>query len=152
MSMDQLPSMLRTHIMATRNSSLILFFSAAILSFAAAPMSHAADRVNAGEWETTMTMNGQSHTTKSCKTEAQAKEANRNAQEMREAAAKDRKTGCSLDDIRVEGNLVSYTLACGDSLTQVKATYHDGNSWESVMTNNKRGTTTAKGRRLGACP
>ena len=70
---------------------------------------------------------------------------------MREAAAKDRKTGCSLDDIRVEGNLVSYTLTCGENSTQVKATYHDGNSWESVMTNNKHGTTTTKGKRLGAC-
>ena len=150
--MEQISTRQRLYTMATRNSSLISSFALAFLSFAAAPMLHAADRVNAGEWETTMTANGQSHTSKSCKTEAQAKEANRNAQEMREAAAKDRKTGCSLDDIRAEGNLVSYTLACGDSVTQVKATYHDGNSWESVMTNNKHGTTTAKGRRLGACP
>lgn len=130
--------------------------SAPLLAFmivALTPASgHAADRVHAGQWETTITVkSGSPVTAKTCITAEEASVMNGDTKTLRkyleESTAKNTGGRCAIKDLEVSGNKITVTMACGKSETVSATTYH-GDTWESSTTAGAK----VKGRRLGACP
>ena len=110
-------------------------FLAAIVSFVVLPAS-AADRVRAGEWETTLILAGRSVTKSVCITQADADALNGDAKSMRAYVDKvNVGTNCKVDDIKVNGNQVTVTSTCGDGKQRVGTTTYHGDSSESVTSN-----------------
>ena len=86
------------------------------LDFPGAAWLNAEDRMRAGLWEVTTSLNGKpsgpSHNT--CYTPAMVALANGPAATLREATEKSgAKTGCTLKDFKMEGNTISMTQVCG---------------------------------------
>jgi len=116
------------------------------------------ERLRAGQWENTMTVDGKSDTRTRCITAAEAETTNISAKAMREATEKAlEKSGkgiCTLKDLKAEGNTISMVTVCGATSNSTTTIYR-GDTFET-----KRTSTTArvakvmviKGRRLGACP
>ncbi|HUL65379.1 MAG TPA: DUF3617 family protein [Burkholderiaceae bacterium] len=110
-------------------------FLAAIVSFVVLPAS-AADRVRAGEWETTLILAGRSVTKSVCITQADADALNGDAKSMRAYVDKvNVGTNCKVDDIKINGNQVTVTSTCGDGKQRVGTTTYHGDSSESVTSN-----------------
>jgi len=113
----------------------------------------AADRVQAGEWETTMTMPGVAKpaVTKHCITAAEAALMNGDLATLRkyleESTAKNTRGRCSVKSVAIDGNRTIATIACGKTEVVGTTTYH-GDRYESTSSNG----TKLVGKRLGACP
>ena len=125
-----------------------------LIAFAAAPL-QAADRVTPGLWENTVTSAGKTHTFTVCMTPDMAKIANADEQTVRALTEKAGAGVCVLGTYQVSGNKVSYTMACGKSVTATSTTTYRGDTAESVMTHiddGKTTTTQIKLRRVGTCP
>jgi len=124
-----------------------------VLLFAAARLD-AGDRMVPGQWEFTMTTNGETSSVKTRITPEIAASANGDTRSAREAARRGVGTTCTISEFNVEGNVVSYSMKCADTTIGSTSTYH-GESLEAVM-KTKRGiaetTTAVKARRLGVCP
>ena len=124
-----------------------------LIAFAAAPL-QAADRMTPGQWETTTTVAGKTHTTTACITPDMAKLANADEKTGRALTEKAGAGVCVLGTYQDSGNKVSYTMTCGKSVTATSTTFH-GDTAESVMTHiddGKTTTTQIKLRRVGTCP
>ena len=130
---------------------------AATLSIGVALLSttaRAADRMQPGLWEFTMSTDGNSHTATQCVTAQDALSANGDTKAARAAAEK--KAGpsaCVIKTYDVSGAVVTYTIACRDTLIESTQTYH-GDSAEGVLKSTrdgKKATTSVKGRRVGPC-
>ncbi|MEO8217397.1 MAG: DUF3617 family protein [Acidobacteriota bacterium] len=112
---------------------------------------HAADRVQAGMWETT-TIRSTGSTTRinGCLTAEDAAFINGDEEGLRkhvtESTARNTKGRCAVKDVKVKDNQVTVTTACGKIENVVTSTYH-GDTYEVSA-----GAVTMKGRRLGACP
>jgi len=125
------------------------------LLFPAAVSVRAEDRMRAGLWEVTTTLNGKSsgsHNT--CFTPAMVARGNSPAKTLREATEKSStKSGCTLKDFKMDGNTISMTQVCGARTSVVSSTYSvDG--FDTVATSTEAGVSTAthmKGRRVGDC-
>src|ERR1017187_8926333 len=96
------------------------------LLFPAAVSVRAEDRVRAGLWEITSTLNGKSpgpsHNT--CYTPAMVALGNSPAKSLREATEKSSaKSGCTLNDFKMDGNTISMTQVCGARTLVVLSTY-----------------------------
>ena len=118
--------------------------------FAAAAF--AAERVQSGEWETTLTIaSGQPMVTKNCITPAEAKLMNGDVATLRkylvESTAAKTKGRCSVKDVVLTGNRTVVTMACGKREVTGTTTYY-GNRYESTSSDG----TKVTGKRLGACP
>jgi hypothetical protein len=114
----------------------------------------AADRMAAGQWEFTMTGNGESRTFKQCMTPDQANEMNGDSKTARGFAEQRNKGRCTIKSYDVLGNTVKYSLVCGDR-TIVSSTTFTGDTSEGTLTTTSNGqidAKTVKARRLGACP
>ena len=125
-----------------------------LIAFAAAPL-QAADRVMPGQWETTATSAGKTYTTTACMTPDMAKIANDDEKTVRAGMDKAGAGLCVLGNYEDSGNKVSYTMACGKSVTATSTTTYRGDTAESVMTHiddGKTTTTQIKLRRVGTCP
>jgi hypothetical protein len=112
----------------------------------------AADRMQPGKWEFTMTTNGATHSSTMCITAEKAASANGDTKSARAAAEKDGK-GCDIKSYEVSGATVTYTIECHGTRIESTATYH-GDRSEGVLKSTREGktaTTTVKARRLGAC-
>ena len=112
----------------------------------------AAERVQPGEWETTMTMGStQPMVGKYCITAAEAKSMSGDLATLRtylEESTRNNTDGrCSLKDVALTGNRTVVTIACGKTEVTNTTTYH-GDRYESASSN---GSSVA-GKRLGACP
>ena len=116
---------------------------------------HAADRMMSGQWELTMTTKGEAQVLKFCADTSTLRVANGDARTGREALSKlHAETGCKVTDFKVEGNTVSYGLACPDRTVRITETYH-GDHYEGVLktkTVSEEITTNSKAHRLGVCP
>jgi hypothetical protein len=111
----------------------------------------AADRVQSGEWETTMTMGStKPMVSKHCITAAEAKLMNGDVATLRkyveESTAKNTAGRCTVKDVALNGNRTTVTIACGKTVVSSTTTYH-GDRYESTSSN---GSSLA-GKRLGAC-
>jgi len=126
------------------------------LFLAAAPPLQAADRMQPGKWEFTMTGDGAPRTFSQCMTQDQANEANGDAKTARAYAEKKSKGRCTVKSYDIQGDTVKYSLACGDRTIDSTTTFHGGNSSEGVLktttADGKVSTRTVKAHRLGACP
>jgi hypothetical protein len=111
-----------------------------------------ADRVQAGMWETKMTIgSAKPMVSKHCITASEATQMNGDAAALRKyveqsTAAKTRGR-CSVKSVKVEGNRTIVTIACGKTEVVGTTTYH-GDHYESTSSNG----TVMVGKRLGACP
>jgi hypothetical protein len=128
--------------------SALLFFSAVSL--------RAEERMRAGLWEITSTLNGKSpgpsHNT--CFTPAMVALGNSPAKLLREATEKSSaKSGCTLKDFKMDGNTISMTQVCGARMLVVLSTY-SLDAFDTVATSTEAGVSTAThmtGRRIGDC-
>lgn len=121
----------------------------------AAPSLRATERMKSGQWEVSITENGQAHTNTHCDTPDQVKGTNGSPEEVRASLEKSA-TGihCTIKDFKMENDTISYTYVCPGRSTASTTTYH-GDTYESVVTSKSAGeehTRQLKGRRLGACP
>ena len=126
------------------------------LLFRSAVSLRAEERMRAGLWEITSTLNGKSpgpsHNT--CFTPAMVARGNSSAKTLREATEKSSaKSGCSLKDFKLDGNTISMTQVCGARTLVVLSTY-SRDAFDTVDTSTEAGVSTAthmKGRRIGDC-
>ena len=126
------------------------------LLFPSAVSLRAEERMRAGLWEITSTLNGKSsgpsHNT--CFTPAMVALGNSPAKSLREATEKSSaKSGCTLKDFKMDGNTISMTQVCGVRTLVVLSTY-SRDAFDTVATSTEAGVSTAthmKGRRIGDC-
>ncbi|HEV7239258.1 MAG TPA: DUF3617 family protein [Thermoanaerobaculia bacterium] len=129
----------------------ITLFSSAILLLGATNAA-AADRVQAGQWETTMTLGtAKPMVTKYCITTREARLMSGDLATLRkyleESTAANTKGRCAVKNVELNGNRTVVTLVCGKTEVVGTTTYH-GDRYESSSSD---GTTVA-GKRLGNCP
>jgi hypothetical protein len=133
----------------------LFFTSICALLVAGALSVRAAERMAAGQWEFTLTGNGESRTIKQCMTPDQANEMNGDTKTARGFAEKRMKGRCTIKSYDIQGNTVKYSLVCGDRTIDSRTTFA-GDTSEGTQTtttaDGKVDTRTVKARRLGACP
>jgi hypothetical protein len=114
---------------------------------------YAAERMQPGQWEFTLTTDGASHTSAHCVTDAA--EVNGDVATARAAAEKKAAGHCTVKSFGIQGDTVSYTLVCGNRTLDSVTTFH-GVTSEGTLTTTVQGAKPAvthfKARRLGACP
>jgi hypothetical protein len=126
------------------------------LLFLAAVSLRAEDRMRAGLWEVTSTLDGKSagpsHNT--CYTPAMVAPSNSSAKTIREGTEKQTiKSGCTLKDFKMDGTTISTTQVCGARTLVVSSTY-SRDAFESVVTTTEAGVSKVvrmKHRRIGDC-
>ena len=134
---------------------MIKLFVATLLSLATllgATNAAAADRVQAGQWESTMTVgSAKPIVTKYCITAGEARSMNGDLATLRkyleESTAASSKGRCSVKNVELNGNQTIVTITCGKAEVIGKTTYH-GDHYESTSSNG----STLVGKRLGSCP
>jgi hypothetical protein len=131
----------------------------ALIAFALAPAIPlpAEERMRAGLWELTTTVNGKPSglARNTCFTPAMVELTNSPAKTLREATQKAATKGgyCSLKDYKMDGNAISMTIVCGARSSATSSTY-SANVFDTVNTSTEAGVTTVshiKGRFLGPC-
>jgi hypothetical protein len=126
------------------------------VTFTAAALLRAEERMRAGLWEVTSTTDGKPSGTlgSTCYTAAMVELANTPAKMLREATAMtSTKRGCTLKDFKMDGNKISMTQVCGARTAVITSTY-SGDTFDTVGTSTEAGVTTVihmKGRRTGEC-
>jgi hypothetical protein len=108
----------------------------------------AADRVHAGQWDTTLNMLGRSVTRSSCITQSDADAINGDAKAIKAYVEKaSAAAGCKVTDVKISGNQVSVTTVCAAGKENVGTTTYHGDSSETVNTNGAK----SESKRVGAC-
>ena len=114
----------------------------------------AAERLEPGQWEFTLTTDGASHTSAHCVTPADAGQVNGDVAAARAAAEKKAAGHCTVKSYGIQGETVSYSLACGNRTIDSVTTFH-GETSEGTLTTTVQGAkpavTHVKARRVGAC-
>lgn len=129
-----------------RLSAMVLFSFATLLLTAA-------DRVKAGQWESTMTMAaGKPMVTKYCITDADARMMNGDLATLRkylvDSTAKNTGGRCTVKSLELRDNHTTIAkLTCGKTEI-VNTTTYSGDRYSSTSSNN----VTVAGKRVGACP
>ncbi len=126
------------------------------LTFAAAALL-AEDRMRAGLWEVTTTLDGKQSGTMggTCYTPAMVALGNMPANTIREETEKSlsKRGHCTLDDFKLDGHKVSMTTTCGARHSEYQSTY-SGDAFETLVTSTEAGVKQViqmKGRRTGDC-
>jgi hypothetical protein len=132
-----------------------ILLSLAALLLLATPSAWGAERMKDGQWEMTSLVRGHSQTSTHCVTPEELKAVNGTPAEFRAFIEGTTKAAhCTVENLKMEGNTVSYTSTCAKISTDSTTTYH-GDHFEMVM-DTKGGAHSAtrqiKARRLGACP
>ncbi len=104
-----------------------------LMALAPVPL-RAADRLIPGEYQATVTVDGQTRTFTHCVTEDEARWMSADAKSGRAAIEKYMKGACTMQAYDVTGDTVSYTMACGPNIVKSRTTYH-GDSFEGGSTN-----------------
>jgi membrane-bound ClpP family serine protease len=129
--------------------------SLAALLLLATPSAWGAERMQGGQWEMTSLVRGHSQTSAHCVTPEELKAVNGSPAELRAFLEETTKAAhCKVENLKMEGNIVSYTTACATSSIDSTTTYH-GDHFEMVMETKGGGDSAkrlVKARRLGACP
>lgn len=119
----------------------------------------AAERLNPGQWEFTITRAGEApNTFKQCINALEARSVNGDTASSRaaaEQAATAAGNGCKITDYRVAGDTVSYAMRCGAVSIRATKSYHGDKSEGDMFTSRNGGAevgahVTAK--RVGGCP
>ena len=131
--------------MKTFSTSLLLSIAMLALTVAAA---RAADRVQPGQWETTITAGARGRVLKSWVTAAEANLANGDEKTFQQSVVKTAEdAGCTVRDVKVSGNQVISDATCGGHQNTSTTTYH-GDWYEQTSSNG----TKVHAKRVGACP
>src|SRR6185436_4347237 len=101
----------------------LLFTAICALFLAGALSVRAAERMAAGQWEFTLTGNGDSRVMKQCITQDQANEMNGDTATARGFAEKRAKGRCTIKSYDIQGNTVKYALICGDRTIESATTF-----------------------------
>ena len=126
------------------------------ITFPGAAWLHAEDRMRAGLWEVTTTIEGKpaGAPRNSCFTAAMVELANTPPKMMREATEKSatKSRACTMKDFKMEGKQIVMTLSCAGQTSTYSSTY-SGDAFETVVTTPEAGVKTVrmKGRRIGEC-
>jgi opacity protein-like surface antigen len=121
----------------------------AAIAFAALAMASAsaADRVRAGQWETTMGEGARAHVMKACVGAADAAALNGDERTLRAALEKTLvDTGCTVKSLKLSGNVVVADNLCGGKAFTSTTTYH-GDHYEQTSTLGSK----VSARRVGDC-
>ena len=130
-----------------KNISTSVLLSIAMLALMPAE-ARAADRVQPGQWETTITAGARDRVLKSCVTAAEANVANGDEKTFRASMVKTAEdAGCTVKDVKVSGNQVTSDATCGGMQATSTTTYH-GDWYEQTSSNG----TKVRAKRVGACP
>jgi Protein of unknown function (DUF3617) len=130
-----------------KNISTSVLLSIAMLALTVAE-ARAADRVQPGQWETTISAGGRDRVLKSCVTAAEASVANGDEKAFRASVVKTAEdAGCTVKDIKVSGNQVISDGTCGGMQNTSTTTYH-GDWYEQTSSNGAK----VRAKRVGACP
>ena len=130
-----------------KNISTSLLLSIAMLALTVAEV-RAADRVQPGQWETTITAGGRDRVMKSCVTVAEASAANGDEKTFQASVVKTAQdAGCTVKDVKVSGNQVTSDATCGGMQATSTTTYH-GDWYEQVSSNGSK----VRAKRVGPCP
>jgi hypothetical protein len=109
-----------------------------IVTAIAAPAG-AADRVRPGQWEITATVAGRTINQSTCMSKSDADRLNGDVKSVRGKVEEELAiAGCTVKDIKVNGNQVVVTSACPGGKENVGTTTYHGDSLESVNTNGAR--------------
>jgi hypothetical protein len=133
---------------------VLVFVSLAVLTLFATPALRAADRMKSGKWEYTMTTDGETKSLRNCVTPEEAAGVNGDSRTARAWAEKKAGGRCAIEEFKIDGDVVSYTIVCGDRTIRSTSTY-SGESFEGILTTTYGGhdtSTRVKAKRLGACP
>ncbi|MCC7285697.1 MAG: DUF3617 family protein [Burkholderiaceae bacterium] len=107
-----------------------------------------ANRVKAGQWETTLQMFGQTMTKSTCITPADAAQINGDVRSMTAYVERvSAPSGCKVQDLRISGDQVSVTSVCGGGKPHVGTTTYHGDHYETVNTNGAK----ARAKWVGPC-
>lgn len=108
----------------------------------------AANRVKAGQWETTVQMLGRTMTKSTCLSPADATAINGDKQSIAEYAERvAAPAGCKVSDVRIDGDRVSVTSVCASGKPHVGTTTYHGDRWETVNTNGAK----SRAKWVGPC-
>jgi hypothetical protein len=130
-----------------KNISTSLLLSIAMLALTVAE-ARAADRLQPGQWETTISAGGRDRAMQICVTAADARAVNGNEKTFEASVLKTAQdAGCTVKDVKVSGNQVTSDATCGGHQSTSTTTYHG--DWFEVTS-----STGAKvvAKRIGACP
>ena len=112
-------------------------------------------RVVGGQWEHTMTTDGQAEPRKvtGCMTADEAAAYNGDSKTGRAYFEKKSQGHCTIKTFELQGITMSYLLICGDRSIENKVTFYGNTSEGVTITKAPDGTHTmhTKSRRLGAC-
>ena len=114
---------------------------------------HAADRLTAGLYEGTTTINGRDQPFTHCFTSDEAKNVNADAKAGRQYAEEAGKGVCKVTAYDITGARISMTLVCGKSVTTSVGTYH-GDAFESIATRTIGDSVLvvhSRAKRVGVC-
>ena len=113
-------------------------------------------RVMSGQWEHTMTTDGETLSRKvtACLSADEANGINGNSKTGRAYFEKKQKGPCKIKTFEIKGDTLSYTLSCGDRTIENRTAFHGETSEGVSVTKAPDGTHTmhVKSRRLGPCP
>ena len=108
----------------------------------------AADRVRAGQWETTLHVAGQAITRSVCISQNDADAINGDAKSLKAYVEKvNAPAGCKVTDVNITGIQVNVTSVCASGKENVGTTTYHGDSSETVNTNGAK----SESKRVGAC-
>jgi Protein of unknown function (DUF3617) len=128
---------------------------AAALLLLATSSAWGAERMKGGQWEMTSLVRGHSQTSAHCVTPEELKAVNGTPAEFRAFIEKTTTAAhCKVENLKMEGDTVSYTTACAKTSIDSTTTYH-GDHFEMVMETQGGGDSAnrqVKARRLGTCP
>jgi hypothetical protein len=118
----------------------------------AAVAAAAADRVQPGQWETTMILSsGKPMVTKYCITPGEARSMSGDEATLRkylaESTSESTKGRCNLKSVTLKNDQIRVAIVCG-AIEVVTTTTYGGDRYESSSSNGAK----VEGKRLGACP
>ena len=137
-----------THVSRFKFGSLLLV---GVIAFAVSTLL-AADRLIEGQYEITSIANGKTTTGGYCTSPEIAKGTNGDAKAVQTYLESSVKS-CSIQDFRLAGDTISYSLTCSGHTTAIHATYH-GDHFEGDMTSSANGqshTIQTSAKRVGPC-
>jgi hypothetical protein len=122
-------------------------FLTCVLGWIALP-AQAADRVRAGQWDTTVDVAGRTMTKSACMSQSDADAINGDVKSVKAYVEKvTAPAGCKVTDVKINGNQVIVTSVCAAGKESVGTTTYHGDSFEAVNTNGAK----AQAKWVGAC-
>jgi Protein of unknown function (DUF3617) len=113
-------------------------------------------RVVGGQWEHTMTTDGEAGSDKAttCMTAEEAASINGDSKSGRAYNERKAPGACKIKTFELKGNTMSYVVSCGNRSVENTVTFHGDTSEGTTISKGPEGTQTMhiKSRRLGACP